>query len=243
MSELNNQLVLISGVSASGKSASLRNLRNQEKWIYLGCESGKELPFKNSFKRIKIEDPIHVLQVFDDAISNIDKCDGIIIDSLTFLMDMYESQYVLTASDTRKAWSTYAQFFKTIMQDKVLKFGKPTLVLAHTADYVDEATNEVKTAVPVKGSLKSVGVESFFTTVVSTKRVNVNDLEQYKNDMLIIEPEEEDIGVKYVFQTRLNRKTLGERIRSPMGMFNREETYINNDAQILLDHLKEYYGD
>lgn len=41
MSELNTQLVLISGYSATGKSASLRNIRNQEKWYYLGCESGQ----------------------------------------------------------------------------------------------------------------------------------------------------------------------------------------------------------
>lgn len=103
MSELNNQLVLVSGVSASGKTASLRNLKNQSKWIYCSTETGKELPFKNDFKKVKIEDAVHILNVFDEAIAHPDKCDGIIIDSLTFLMDMYESQYVLTASDTRKA--------------------------------------------------------------------------------------------------------------------------------------------
>ena len=127
------------------------------------------------------------------------------------------------------------------MQDKILKFGKPTLVLAHTQDYVDEATNEVKTAVPIKGALKGLGVESFFTTVVSTKRVNVNDLEEYKNKMLTITEDEELIGVKHCFQCRPTRKTLGERIRSPMDMFSREETFIDNCTQTLLDHLKEYY--
>lgn len=243
MSELNSQLVLICGYSATGKSASLRNLRNQEKWIYVSTETGKQLPFKNKFKTVKLEDPTHILNIFDDAISHPDACEGIIIDSLTFLMDMFESQYVLTASDTRKAWSSYSQFFKTIMQDKVLKFGKPTLILAHTQDYVDEATMEVKTCVPIKGALKGVGVESFFTNVIGTKRVNINDLESYKNDMLHIEPEEEAIGVKYVYQCRLTKKTLGERIRSPMGMFSTNETFIDSNAQILLDHLKDYYGE
>lgn len=235
--------MLICGYSSTGKSASLRNLRNQEKWLYCSCEAGKQLPFRNKFKAIKIDDPIHVLSIFDDAIAHPDACNGIIIDSLTFLMDMYESQYVLTASDGRKAWSNYAQFFKTIMQDKVLRFGKPTLILAHTQDYIDESTLEVKTSVPIKGALKGVGVESFFSCIVATKRMNVNDLEQYKNDMLHIDPEEEALGVKYVYQTRHSKKTLGERIRSPMGMFSVKETYIDSDAQILLDHLKEYYGE
>jgi hypothetical protein len=35
---------------------------------------------------------------------------------------------------------------------------------------------------------------------------------------------------------------VGERIRSPMGMFPKEQTYIDNDAQVLLDHLTEFYG-
>lgn len=103
MSELNTQLVLISGMSATGKSASLRNLKNQEKWFYANCEAGKSLPFKNKFKDLKIEDPNQIFEVFDHAIENPDECEGIIIDSLTFLMDMYESQYVLNSSNTMKA--------------------------------------------------------------------------------------------------------------------------------------------
>lgn len=241
MSELNTQLVLISGASATGKSASLRNLRDQEKWFYLGVEAGKPLPFKNSFKDLKIEDPYQVFEAFDYATGNAD-CDGIIIDSLTFLMDMFESQYVLNSSNTMKAWSTYNQFFKTLMQDKVLKFGKPTIILAHTQDFIDERTLETKTYVPIKGSLKAQGIEAYFTSVVSTKKMALKDLEPYKNDMLTITEEDELLGYTYCFQTKLTKQTLGERIRSPMGMFTKEQTYISNDAQVLLDHLKSYYN-
>lgn len=242
MSELNTQLVLISGYSATGKSASLRNIRNQEKWYYLGCESGKSLPFKNSFKNLKIEDPYQVYEAFDYATEHPDECEGIIIDSLTFLMDMFESKYVLTSSNGMKAWSEYGQFFKNLMQDKVLKFGKPTVILAHTQDFIDDKTLETKTYVPIKGSLKANGIESYFTTIVSTKKMPLKDLEPYSNDMLHITEDEELLGFKYCFQTKLTKQTLGERIRSPMGMFKKEETYIDNDVQILLDHLKQYYS-
>lgn len=242
MSELNTQLVLISGMSATGKSASLRNLRNQERWFYCSCEAGKSLPCKNSFKNLKIEDPYQVFEAFDYAIEHPDECEGIVIDSLTFLMDMYESQYVLNSSNTMKAWSNYGQFFKTLMQDKILKFGKPTIILAHTQDFIDDKTLETKTYVPVKGALKAQGCESYFTTVVSTKKMPLKDLEPYKNDMLHITEDEELLGFKYVFQTRLTKQTLGERIRSPMGMFSKEETFTDNDVQVLLDHLKDYYN-
>lgn len=242
MNELNTQLVLISGYSATGKSASLRNIRNQEKWYYLGCESGKSLPFKNSFKNLKIEDPYQVYEAFDYGTEHPDECDGIIIDSLTFLMDMFESKYVLTSSNGMRAWSDYNQFFKNLMQDKVLKFGKPTVILAHTQDFIDDKTLETKTYVPIKGALKAQGIESFFSVVVSTKKMSLKDLEPYSNDMLHITEEEELLGFKYVFQNKLTKQTLGERIRSPMGMFKKEETYTDNDVQVLLDHLKQYYS-
>ena len=38
--EFNDQLALICGVSGSGKSTSLRNIREQPKWLYLNCEAG-----------------------------------------------------------------------------------------------------------------------------------------------------------------------------------------------------------
>lgn len=191
---------------------------------------------------MKIEDPYQVFEAFDYGIEHPDECEGIILDSLTFLMDMFESQYVLGSSNTMKGWSDYNQFFKKLMQDKVLKFGKPTLILAHTQDFLDERTLETKTYVPVKGALKAQGCEAYFTTIVSTKKIALKDLEPYKNEMLHITEDEELLGFKYVYQCRLTKQTIGERIRSPMGMFTKEETYINNDAQVLLDHLKNYYS-
>jgi hypothetical protein len=104
---------------------------------------------------------------------------------------------------------------------------------------------EMKTAVPVKGSTKNQGIEAFFSTVVEATKLPIRELEDYAveaNPFLKIDEEEELIGVKHVFQTRLTRTTVGKRIRSPMGMFTREQTFIDNDAQLLLDHLKDFYG-
>lgn len=102
MSETNDQLVLICGYSATGKSASLRNIKNQEKWMYLNTEAGKRLPFKNKFWSLRIDDPYQVYEAFEHGTGNPD-VEGIIVDSLTFLMDMFETQYVLTAANGMKA--------------------------------------------------------------------------------------------------------------------------------------------
>ena len=241
MTDVNNQLVLICGYSATGKSASLRNIRDQQDWVYINSEAGKRLPFKNDFMTLRLDDPETVMAAFDEA-TNTPSIKGIIVDSLTFLMDMYESQYVLPAANTMKGWSNYNQFFKRLLQEKVVKFGRPVIFTAHVMDTLDEKTMEMRTAVPVKGALKGQGVEAYFSTIVAAKKIPIKDLEEYNSDLLHITEEERELGFKYVFQTRITAKSTGERIRSPMGLFSRNETYMDNDAQILLDHLNKFYS-
>jgi hypothetical protein len=238
--DVNDQLVLISGFSATGKSASLRNIQDQEDWMYLNTEAGKRLPFKNKFQQYRIEDPYQVHEAFDFAIRE-PKTKGIIVDSITFLMDMFETMYVLNSSNTMKAWGDFAQFFKILMQQKVTAFGKPVIVTAHVLDVLDEKAMEMKTSVPIKGSLKNNGIEAYFSTVVSTKKIAVKELDTYKSSLLTISEEDRDLGYKHVFQTRPTKTTVGERIRSPMGMFDKSQTYMDNDAALLLKHLHEFY--
>lgn len=245
MTDLNDQLVLISGESGSGKSASLMNLRNQDRVLYLNCESGKRLPFRNKFQSYTITDPYQIHEAFaatEPGNKMHDQIDTIVIDTLTFLMDMFESQYVLGAADTMKGWSNYQQFFKKLMQTYVARSDKSVIILGHARSELNEAKMEREVAVPIKGALKNNGVEAYFSTVVSTKKVIIKDLKGYENELLNITEQDEMLGFKHVFQTQLTKSTTGERIRSPMGMFNVNQTYMDNDAQLLLDHLTAYYG-
>lgn len=239
--EPNDQLVLISGKSGTGKSTSLRNIRNQERWVYLNAEAGKRLPFKNKFNQQVITEPYQVHGYMDDCAANIEHVDGVIIDSLTFLMDMFETQYVIGSANTMAGWSQYAQFAKILLQQKIPAFRKPVIIIAHTLDTYNEAALSMDVAVPIKGALKNQGIEAYFSTVVSPKKLPLKDLEAYKSDLLHIEEDDELLGYKHVFQTRLTKTTVGERIRSPMGLFSREQTFIDSDAQLLLDHLKAFY--
>lgn len=238
----NDQLVLISGKSGTGKSAALRNIRNQKRWFYFNCEAGKRLPFKNEFNQVVITDPYDLFAYFDEMIANIDDVDGAIIDSATFMMDMFETQYVIGSANTMQGWSQYAQFFKILLQQKVAAFRKPVIIIAHVLDVLNEAAMTMETSVPIKGSLKNNGIEAYFSTNVSVKKIPLKDLADYKSDLLHITEDDELVGFKHVFQTRLTKQTVGERIRSPMGMFTRDQTFMDNDAQLLLDHLTNFYN-
>lgn len=236
----NKHLAIICGKSATGKSTSLMNLKNPEGVIYLNCEAGKRLPFRSKFKELVVTDPMTVYQAFQQA-EQMPEVHTIVVDSLTYLMDMYESKYVLTAANTMKAWSEYAQYFKNLMQQYVAASTKNVIFLAHTVDQINEQTADMETFIPVKGSLKNQGIESFVNIVLSTKKMPLKNLTDYESSLLNITEEEQALGFKYVYQTKLTKNTTGERIRGPMGMFSTKETFMDNDMQLFIDRLHEYY--
>lgn len=236
---VNDHLVLIAGPSSVGKSASFMNLKNPEGVMYLCTEAGKRLPFKSKFREYKIQDPLQVYEAFSAAESM--DVHTIIIDSVSFLLEQYETQYVLPSANTMKAWSDYQQYFKTLMQTYVAGSSKNVLMTTHTAQTLNESEMVVETKAVVKGALKGTGIEAYFSCVVGAKKVPLKTLKEYTSSMLEITPEDELLGYKYVYQTRLTKDSVHERIRSPLGMFTQQETYMDNDAQKLLDRLKEYY--
>ncbi len=241
---MNNNLILISGKTGTGKSTCLSQIPNQERWLYLNCENNKALPFKNSFKAKNITDPLQIFQAFDHAAKHPEKYEGIIIDSLTFLMDMFESQYVVTAADTRAAWGDYAQFFKRLMTQYVSKTHLKVAFLAHTADVLNESEQVNEVIVKVKGALMNQGIESYFSNVISTKKVPLKKLdlaETNKTPLLTIDEDDEIRGYVYCFQTRLTKDTVNERIRHPLAMWDKNEVFINNNLQAVFDRLEEYY--
>ena len=238
---VNNNLVLIVGKSGSGKSASLRNLKDPSGVIYLNCESGKELPFAAKFKQKKITDPRQVPAIIEQAEEH-ESVHTIIVDTITFLMDMFESNLVLKSKNKMEGWSNYAQYWKGLMQQSVAKSNKNIIMLAHTMDVLNESEGVMETLVKVKGSIMNQGIEAYFCNVIACKKIPVTTLANYNNDLLNIEPEEEALGFKYVYQTKLTKETVHERLRGPLGLWNTDETYIDNDAQLVLDRLHQYYG-
>jgi hypothetical protein len=237
----NRHIVLVCGKSASGKTASLKDLKDPRGVFYLNCESGKELPFPAKFRKKTITDPKHI-PIFIEKAEERDDIHTIVIDTVTFMMDMYESVHVLPSSNTMKAWGDYAQFFKQLMQKTVAESSKNIVMLAHTSDVFNEGDMVTETMVKVKGSLMNQGIESYFNNVIACKKVPISKLTDH-NDLLHISPEDEARGFKYVFQTKLTKETSNERIRGPMMMWDENETFIDNNLQQVLDRQRDYYAD
>jgi len=237
----NDQLVLLVGKSAAGKSASLMGLKNQEGVWYFNCEAGKKLPFRSKFKNFIITDPLQVYEGFQAA-ENDPSCHTIVVDSLTFMLEMYVSLYVRNSTNGMKSWGDFAEFFRELMQQYVAKSTKNVVFVAHTLDTLNEGEMVMETKVPVQGSLQKNGIEAYFSCCIAAKKVKLKDLTKYESDLLTITDEEEMLGFKYVFQTKLTKETVNERLRGPMGLFDNKETYTDNNIQLVFDRLYEYYN-
>lgn len=239
MATANNHLVLISGASTTGKSSSLMFIDKPEGVMHLNCDP-QRLPFNAKFEVYDIEDPLQVNEAFLHA-ETLPHIHTIVIDTATYLFDMYESQYVLKSVNTQAAWGEFAQFIKQLFQFYVNRSTKNVIVLAHTLGTYNEQTLEMEVKVPVKGSAKNTGIESFFSNVISTKKMPLTKLKDYESDLLTITEDDIEKGYKHVFQTRITKDTVNERIRSPLNMWSRNETYIDNNVQNVINRLHEYY--
>ena len=239
--ETNRKIALVMGPPSHGKSMSLRNLKNPERKIVFNTDR-KNLPFKSKFRNVNINDPYEILSYMDEIAKQPDDVvDTIIIDTITFLMDMYETKYVVSATNTQSAWGQYGQFFKQVM-DKALASNKTVIVLAHEKKVMNDSEMVLETKVPVKGAVGHTGVEAFFEVVLSAKKKAISKLEHLDKTPLLQNDDEDGLGMMYVFQTKLDKDTLQERMRSPLGMWKKEEIFINNDLQLVIDRLNEYYG-
>ena len=236
----NNHIVLVMGKPNTGKSTSLRNLKNQESMIYLNTDL-KALPFKSKFlKTIDVADAVDVIG-YIQQIEEVPTVTGAVLDTITFLMSMYERQYVLNATNTQKAWGDYGNFYRDFIH--AIKSGtKDYAILAHEDTILNEQTMQMESKVPVKGSVGKTGVEADFTTILSTKEISVKKLEAYQNDLLHITDEEREDGVKRVFCTRISKEFIGDKTRSAMGLWKRNELFIDNDLDQVFTRLREYYA-
>lgn len=242
MEQQNDNLILIGGVSGAGKSACLRNLNKPEGVLYLNCEAGKKLPFRNKFISKTITDPYQIFEGFNWAETNPD-VHTIVIDSVSFLMEMFVSVHVMGSADTRAQWQSYSEFFKELMQQYVAKSTKNIIMITHIVEDVDEEKGIRTESAVIQGGLAKKGIEAYFSLNVTARAMPIKELDKYPSDYLIITEEERDVGYKHVFQVRKTKETTGSRIRGPMGLFANSTVYTDNDAQMLLDVIHEFYKD
>lgn len=235
-------MILIAGEANTGKSTALRNLRDRNLYAYLNADD-KALPIggKNAFlANARITNPNDILGIYEQLEAK-ENCKGVILDTLTYLMAAYERKIVNTAANTMEAWKFYGMLYKEL-NDRIKNSHKTHIIMAHTDTALNEQSGNMESKILIKGAYGKIGVESDHTLVVTTKQMPIHVLKEYETPLLTYSEEEEALGMKYVFSTMLTKKTIGDRTRAPLGFWQANERYIDNDIQLVLDRHDEFYG-
>ena len=220
MSE-NKKIVLMLGEPSSGKTSSLRNMP-LEKTVYIDVDRKSIKSFRgmDKFKDwVKLDYVDHLIPGLQ-ALEADDECDYVVIDTLSFLMDLFVAQKVDTAADTRSAWSDYKKFYKEIINFAKTS-SKSFIFLSHTKTSYNEMEMESKTQAYVQGSLLGK-LEADFAVVVYTRK--------YLND---------DGIPKFGFSVSVTKETIHTSVRTPFGMFD-EPTLDDNDIMEIFKAIEEY---
>ena len=233
---------------------SLRNLKDPEGVFYISTEVNKPLPFPDKFTKPKV--PLTDPKALLDWIPQIDANPNIhtvVLDSLTFLMNMFETKYVLTKTsvtkngvvkDTLAGWSDYAEYFKQLFLEHIAKSPKNWIIIAHNEK---EAlpNGQLSYKVIVKGSVSKQTVESYFSLVFYARRISLDEIEtleiQPDPKYFTITPREKKLNVKHVIQCDVTEEFANSKIRNPIGCFDESQIFFDSDIQLVIDHLNEYY--
>jgi len=239
-----NHLVMCCGFPAAGKSTALSFLQKPEGVFYLGTESNKPLPFPDKFKKLKsgLSNPNDVFEVFN-KVEQMQDVHTIVVDSINFLMDMFETMNIYGAKDSRAEWGNYQQFFKRIMQEHVAQSTKNWIFTAHVnAELLP--TGDYRYSVPVKGALKAQGLEAYFSIITYARNMSLKELEPYETDPELFEITAKELRnkTKRVFQCDVTPDMVQSGIRSPIGCFTDTQIFMDNNFDKLLSHLDKYYG-
>lgn len=227
---MQEKMFLLIGKTGEGKTYSLRNLP-LEKTAYINGD-GKAPSFKGTAKLYKnwvITNVKNVLKGLDILIQD-ENVEYIVIDTLNFIMNLFEIQVVNThvnskgQLDTMKGWALYQTFYKELIH-KLKTSKKNVIVLTHPTEFFHEEMGRFQMSATMKGSLKNM-VEADFTVVAYTY-VSINQ----ETDM----PE-------YKFLVRKTKETTGWSVKSPPDMFEKEFT-DTNDVLLVLDAIEKYNGE
>lgn len=206
--------ILVIGESGSGKTASLRNFKKGE--VYVFEVAGKELPFRNDFGKYVAQRATYdsIKKIMLQAAQANTKCKTWVIDDSQYLMAFESFQRAKETGYSKNV--DLARNFKDIIDFVITSVPRDWTVYFLHHISVDENTG-VKHAKTLGKMLDNqLTVEGMFTMVLMT---NV-------------------IQGRYTFVTH-NIDGLST-VKTPIGMFKDNE--IDNDLAAVDKVVREYYG-
>ncbi len=228
---MNKKSILILGPSGSGKTFSLKRLINEhgDKVAYINMDGKDQLPFKGKPKIAKFITPADPLELVPGAraIEEMADIEYVIVDTMSHWLRVLEQKYVIESEDSRGAWGKVYQANIGELLHFTNNVSKKTWIFISHVMEGDIENFKTPIKAFVKGSTKSVGIESWFSTVIYTD---------------VTDDPDEPSGVKYRFLVQKTRETTRFSVKTPEDMFPGPYTE-NNDIMTVLNAIDTYDDD
>jgi len=224
--------VLVVAESGAGKSSAGRNLEPKETfWINV---ANKPLPFKgwkSHYKMITKEEPTNGNMSKAKTAQGISYILGIIDKEMPHIKTVVIDDFQFMSS---------FQFFDKIGEKGFEKFNQIGTDIATVARKPMEMRDDLTIIFMnhAEDSMDMNGKRRLKAKTIGKVVDNVLTLEGLFSVVLYAKVLQKKDEISYVLQTNKSKDDNANTCKSPMGMF--EETYIDNDLQIVLDKIKEY---
>ena len=217
---MSKKMILIVGKTSTGKTSSLRNLP-LEKTVYIDTDRKGIKSFRDmdKFKEwVKLDYVDHLIPGLE-ALEVDDECEYVVLDTLSLAFDMFYTQKISGAVDSRAQWSAYKDWFNKLIQF-IKTSKKHYIILSHEKTTYNEEMMETSTMAYAQGSVYS-RIEENFAVVAYTQKFKKDD------------------EIKYGFQVNPTKEHMNTSAKSPMGMFT-EPLVEDNDVMILFEAIDNY---
>ena len=205
--------ILVMGESGSGKTASLRNFKQNE--IFIINIAGKELSFRNKegLKRIDTSDYDKIKAILLKASTNPEnKIKSFVLDDTQYLMAFESFARAKETGFTKNI--DLAVHFKDLIQFVITQLPRDYIVyFLHHVERTEDGHIKAKTLGKMLDS--QLTVEGLFTNVIMTQVNNGS------------------------YKFLVHDKDGVSTVKTPLGMFDTDT--IDNDLKIVDNVLREYY--
>ena len=244
MSNNESNLVAVVGAPSTGKSFAMKYLDEPMTVANVDCDL-KPKPHRIKYLAdVKMTDPNNIFQLLDLFEDN-DKVKTIVVDTITYLMRTYKTLYVDESVDTRSSWGEYLKYFNKLMHRlKEISINKNVIVLGHVSEAFDEILELNVSSLVLQGQAAKSPIGDYTTVVECKSSIITTKLKKQaeNNDNLNFTKEELEDGIKYYFVTRKTKANPATLSRSASDLWDRNELYVDNSIQILIDKLDDYYS-
>ena len=222
----------IFGVSGSGKTTACQRLMELPTTLYIIAEIGLKRPaFATGCTIVELVDPASLSAVIEEQLAT-GKFNALIVDTYSSVLSRYESDHVLTSSNTQDAWGKYGQFhIKSIgYLSELANAGFNVIVINHKKEIYDKEGNLLRSTLPLKGAMANYGVEATFNIMVECCTLDPISIAAFPNPHLVITPREQRQQVKHCFKLEADIGDLSPLIKIPTQLYGEDSLVVNADT-------------